>query len=289
MNNDLNQEYYNQNSNMDQDLNNDYNSVQSNEKLNNKFNKKNILLILLSIVIIGIGIFMIFSEKNLSNFDKKTSLTKRSSIKNNSDNITGKVDASIDLTYDENGAVLMYINDVFTISGRGTMVTGKIKRGTIKPGDEVQIIGLDQEIITTTVTALECRRENIEIGSIGEEIGVYLRGIPREQVKSGMAIVKPNSIVSAKKCKCQISILKNSENNDNISLHNNSKIQFEIDGVKIDGIVKFQNNKQELLSGDTEDVIITLDSSIALEKGMEFNIIQNRITISNGTVTEIYK
>ena len=257
-------------------------------KKNNK-----VLIIVIVLVIIGIiaGIVLLINQ------DKKepaNNETNNSEVENNNEtaekdnNTSGKVEEGTNTTYDENGAFLFRIEDVFTITGRGTVVTGTVERGTINLNDEVQVIGLDKEIITTTVTGIEVFRKNQDWATVGDNPGLLLKGVERDQVERGQVVVKPNSIISTKKFDADISVISTEDGGRQTPFFNDYSPQFYFRGVDISGKITLPEGVEMVMPGDNVYATITLTSSVAMEVGTEFSIREGGRTIANGKVTRVY-
>lgn len=227
-----------------------------------------IIAIIITVIIVGIIFFSkLLEEKGGENIPAK----------NNNTNTT----------YDENGAFLLRIEDVFTITGRGTVVTGKVERGTIKMNDEVQIIGLDKEIITTIVTGIEMFRSTLDQATVGDNVGILLRGVKRDQVQKGQVVAKPNSISAVKKFEANLSVISTEDGGRGTPFFDgfSPKFYFLTD---ISGTIKLPKDKEMVKPGENVVVTVTLEESIAMEVGTEFTIREGGRIIANGKVTKVY-
>ena len=258
-------------------------------KKNNK-----VLIIVIVLVIIGIiaGIVLLINQDKKEPANNETN--NNSEVENNNEtaekdnNTSGKVEEGTNTTYDENGAFLFRIEDVFTITGRGTVVTGTVERGTINLNDEVQVIGLDKEIITTTVTGIEVFRKNQDWATVGDNPGLLLKGVERDQVERGQVVVKPNSIISTKKFDADISVISTEEGGRHTPFFNDYSPQFYFRGIDISGKITLPEGVEMVMPGDNVSATITLTSSVAMEVGTEFSIREGGRTIANGKVTRVY-
>lgn len=192
-----------------------------------------------------------------------------------------------------NKPFLLSVEDVFSITGRGTVVTGKIERGVLKPGDSVELIGFNS-IKSTTVIGLEMFQKVLELGEAGDNVGVLIRGIQKTDVKRGMILAKPNSIKSYSSFKAEIYILSEEEGGRKKPIFEGYKPQFYFYTIDITGTILFDktlsNTKPTMvLPGDKISLDITLMYSIALEKGMRFAIREGGKTIGAGIITEFIK
>ncbi|MFI4847118.1 MAG: elongation factor Tu [Candidatus Carsonella ruddii] len=181
---------------------------------------------------------------------------------------------------------LMPIEDVFSISGRGTVVTGKIERGIIKNGEEIEIVGL-KSTIKTTITGIEMFKKTLEEGIAGENIGILLRSIKREDVERGQVIAKIGSIKSYKNFECEVYILSKEEGGRHTPFFNGYKPQFYFRTTDVTGICKLFSNIEMVLPGDNVKLIVNLLSSIAIELGLRFAIREGGKTVGAGIVTKI--
>lgn len=255
-----------------------------------KNNKVFIIIAIVAVIAIIAGIFL------FSNQDKKEPINNE--IPNNSEienkeetsnkDTSGKVEEGTDTTYDENGAFLFRIEDVFTITGRGTVVTGTVERGTINLNDEVQVIGLDKEIITTTVTGIEVFRKTQDWATVGDNPGLLLSGVERDQVERGQVVAKPNSIISSKMFDADISVLSKEEGGRHTPFFNDYSPQFYFRSVDISGKITLPEGVEMVMPGDNVSLTVTLTSSVAMEVGTEFSIREGGRTIASGKVTKVY-
>ncbi|MFI4883675.1 MAG: elongation factor Tu [Candidatus Carsonella ruddii] len=181
---------------------------------------------------------------------------------------------------------LMPIEDVFSISGRGTVVTGKIERGIVKNGEEIEIVGL-KETIKTTITGIEMFKKTLEEGIAGENIGILLRSIKREEVERGQVIAKIGSIKSYKNFECEVYILSKEEGGRHTPFFNGYKPQFYFRTTDVTGICKLFSNTEMVLPGDNVKLIVNLSSSIAIELGLRFAIREGGKTVGAGIITKI--
>ena len=243
-------------------------------------------VIIIPIIWIVIGMFLFFVNSYKKNFDS-TNPEENHNTNLGSDTI-GKVDEGTNTTYDENGAFLFSIEDVFTITGRGTVVTGHVERGTVKIGDKVQIIGLNQEILTAEVTGIEMFRSTNNEATIGDNAGILLKDITREQVQRGQVLAKPNSIVAAKKFDADVYVLTPEEGGRQTPFVTNYSPQFYFRTITITGTIELPDGIEKVNSGESVSLTTTLVSNVAMEVGTEFSIREGGRTIGKGTVTKVY-
>ena len=258
----------------------------------NKKNNTKLLIIIALVIVIGIvvGVLLLTNQKDKEAINSDNN--NNSEVENNNEttedkNTSGIVEEGVNTTYDENGAFLFRIEDVFTITGRGTVVTGTVERGTINLNDEVQVIGLDKEIITTTVTGVEVFRKNQDFATVGDNPGLLLKGVERDQVERGQAVVMPNSITAVKKFQADLSVIPTEEGGRGTPFYDgfSPKIYFKTD---ISGTINLPNGKEKVEPGENASVTITLEQSIAMDVGTEFSIREGGRTIANGKVTKVY-
>lgn len=182
---------------------------------------------------------------------------------------------------------LMPIEDVFSISGRGTVATGRIERGTIKLGDELEIIGINLNIIKTVCTGIEMFNKILDNGVAGDNVGILLRNVDRNDIRRGQVLARPNSVTSHIEFNSKVYILKSDEGGRHTPFFNNYKPQFYFRTTDVTGIIKLKNDKDMVLPGDNVDICVRLLSPIAIEKGLRFAIREGGKTIGAGVVTDI--
>jgi len=181
---------------------------------------------------------------------------------------------------------LMPIEDVFTISGRGTVVTGRVERGVIHVNDEVEIVGI-RPTVKTVATGIEMFRKILDEGQAGDNIGVLLRGIKREEVERGQVLAKPGSITPHKKFKAQVYVLTKEEGGRHTPFFSGYRPQIYIRTTDVTGVIKLPEGVEMVMPGDNIEMEIELIHTVALEKGMRFAIREGGRTVGAGAVTEI--
>jgi elongation factor Tu len=181
---------------------------------------------------------------------------------------------------------LMPIEDVFSISGRGTVVTGRVERGVIKVGDEVEIVGFG-ETKKTVATGVEMFRKLLDEGRAGDNIGVLLRGIGKDEVERGMVLAKPGSITPHTKFKGEIYVLTKEEGGRHTPFFNGYRPQFYFRTTDVTGVVKLPEGVEMVMPGDNVTIEVELISSIAMEKELRFAVREGGRTVGAGVVTEI--
>ena len=182
---------------------------------------------------------------------------------------------------------LMPIEDVFTITGRGTVATGRIETGIANTGDAVEIIGMGAEKLTSTITGIEMFRQILDRGEAGDNAGILLRGIAKEDIKRGMVIVKPGSVKPHAHFKAEVYILKKEEGGRHTPFHNNYRPQFYVRTTDVTGTISLPDGVEMVMPGDNLTIDVTLLSPIALSIGLRFAIREGGRTVGAGQVTEI--
>ncbi len=182
---------------------------------------------------------------------------------------------------------LMPVEDVFTITGRGTVASGRIDRGTVKIGDEVEIIGLKQEILKSTVTGLEMFRKTLDLGEAGDNVGVLLRGVNRDQVERGQVLAKPGSIQVHNKFKGEVYILSKDEGGRHTPFFSNYRPQFYFHTTDVTGVIELPEGVEMVMPGDNVTFEVDLIAPVAIEKGTKFTVREGGRTVGAGQVTEI--
>lgn len=182
---------------------------------------------------------------------------------------------------------LMPVEDVFSITGRGTVATGRIERGVIKTGEGVQILGMGAENLTSTITGVEMFRKILDRGEAGDNVGLLLRGIEKEQICRGMVICKPNSVTPHAKFKAEVYVLSKEEGGRHTPFFNKYRPQFYFRTTDVTGEVKLPAGVEMVMPGDNVTIEVELINKIALEKGLRFAIREGGRTVGSGQVTEI--
>ncbi|MGM0608779.1 MAG: elongation factor Tu [Candidatus Muiribacteriota bacterium] len=182
---------------------------------------------------------------------------------------------------------LMPIEDVFSITGRGTVVTGRVERGKVKVGESVEIIGMQDEIKTTVVTGVEMFRKLLDEGFAGDNVGLLLRGVAKDQVERGQVVAKPKSITPHKKFKAEVYVLSKEEGGRHTPFFNGYRPQFYFRTTDVTGSIKLPEGKEMIMPGDNITIDIELITPIAMEKELRFAIREGGRTVGAGVVTEI--
>jgi elongation factor Tu len=182
---------------------------------------------------------------------------------------------------------LMPVEDVFSITGRGTVATGRIERGIIKTGDPVQILGMGAEDLTSTITGVEMFRKILDRGEAGDNVGLLLRGIEKEQICRGMVICKPNTVTPHAKFKAEVYVLSKTEGGRHTPFFNKYRPQFYFRTTDVTGECKLPAGVEMVMPGDNISIEVELINKIAMEKGLRFAIREGGRTVGSGQVTEI--
>ena len=182
---------------------------------------------------------------------------------------------------------LMPVEDVFTITGRGTVATGRVERGQLKLGEEVEIVGLKDEIRKTVATGIEMFRKLLDYAEAGDNIGVLLRGVQRTEIERGQVICKPGSIKPHTKFKGQVYVLTKDEGGRHKPFFNNYRPQFYFRTTDVTGVINLPDGVEMCMPGDNVVMSVELITPIAIEKGLRFAIREGGRTVGSGVVTEI--
>ncbi len=182
---------------------------------------------------------------------------------------------------------LMPIEDVFTITGRGTVATGRVERGTIHLNEEVEIVGIKEEIQKTTVTGIEMFRKLLDEGQAGDNIGALLRGIKREDIERGQCLIKPGSVTCHRKCTGQVYVLTKDEGGRHTPFFNNYRPQFYFRTTDVTGVCNLPEGVEMCMPGDNVEMTIELIHPVAMEQGLRFAIREGGRTVGSGRVASI--
>jgi elongation factor Tu len=203
-------------------------------------------------------------------------------------NLMEAVDSWIEIPpRDNEKPFLMSIEDVFTITGRGTVATGRIETGVINTGDEVDIIGMSDEKMKSTITGVEMFRKILDRGEAGDNVGLLLRGIDKKDIRRGMVIAKPGSITPHTKFKGEVYILKKEEGGRHTPFHNKYRPQFYFRTTDVTGEISLEAGREMVMPGDNVTIEVNLIAPIAMDKGLRFAIREGGRTVGAGQVTEI--
>jgi len=182
---------------------------------------------------------------------------------------------------------LMPIEDVFSITGRGTVATGRIETGIANTGDPVEIIGMGAQKLTSTITGIEMFRQILDRGEAGDNAGILLRGIEKTQISRGMVIVKPGSVTPHAKFKAEVYILKKEEGGRHTPFHNNYRPQFYVRTTDVTGTINLPDGVEMVMPGDNLTITVELLQPIAMNVGLRFAVREGGRTVGAGQVTEI--
>jgi len=182
---------------------------------------------------------------------------------------------------------LMPVEDVFSITGRGTVATGRIETGVANTGDPVDIIGMGAEKLTSTITGVEMFRKILDRGEAGDNVGILLRGIAKDEIRRGMVICKPGSVTPHDKFKAEVYILKKEEGGRHTPFHNNYRPQFYVRTTDVTGTINLPKGVEMVMPGDNLTIEVNLHQPIAMNVGLRFAIREGGRTVGAGQVTEI--
>jgi elongation factor Tu len=184
---------------------------------------------------------------------------------------------------------LMPVEDVFTITGRGTVATGKIETGVINTGDEIEIIGMQEEKLKSVITGVEMFRKILDRGEAGDNVGLLLRGIDKKDIRRGMVVVKPGTITPHTEFKAEIYVLKKEEGGRHTPFHNKYRPQFYLRTTDVTGEIELPAGRDMVMPGDNVTITVKLIVPVAMTQGLRFAIREGGRTVGAGQVTEIIK
>jgi elongation factor Tu len=188
---------------------------------------------------------------------------------------------------DKDKPFLMPVEDVFSIKGRGTVVTGRVERGSLKKGEEIEIIGLRDETAKTTVTGIEMFHKELDAAEAGDNAGILLRGTTREEIERGMVLAKPGSITPHKRFMSEVYVLKREEGGRHKAFFTGYRPQFYIRTMDVTGTVTLPEGVEMVMPGDNVNLEVELITPVALEKGSRFAIREGGLTVGSGVITEV--
>ena len=188
---------------------------------------------------------------------------------------------------DTDKPLLLSVEDVFSISGRGTVVSGRIERGVVNVGDEIEIVGIHKETKKAVVTGIEMFRKILERGEAGDNVGLLLRGVTKDEVERGQVIAKPSSITPHTKFKAEIYVLSKEEGGRHTPFFNNYRPQFYFRTTDVTGNIMLNEGTEMVMPGDNVAIDVELIHPVAIEKGTTFSIREGGRTVGSGMVTEI--
>ncbi|HEC77776.1 MAG TPA: elongation factor Tu, partial [candidate division WOR-3 bacterium] len=181
---------------------------------------------------------------------------------------------------------LLAIEDIFSITGRGTVVTGRVERGRLKPGEEVEIVGFGKRF-KTVATSLEMFRKILDEGVAGDNIGILLRGVGKDEVERGMVVARPDSINPHKRFNAEVYVLKKEEGGRHTPFFNGYRPQFYVRTTDVTGVVKLPEGVEMVMPGDNANLEVELITPVAIEQGLRFAIREGGKTVGAGVVTKI--
>jgi elongation factor Tu len=184
---------------------------------------------------------------------------------------------------------LMPVEDVFTITGRGTVATGRVEQGQIKTGEEVEIVGIHKETAKTVVTGVEMFRKLLDSGQAGDNIGALLRGVKREEIERGQVLAKPGSITPHTQFEAQVYVLSKDEGGRHKPFFKGYRPQFYFRTTDVTGVVELKQDVEMVMPGDNAEMTVELIQPIAMDEGLRFAIREGGRTIGAGAVTKILK
>ncbi len=190
-------------------------------------------------------------------------------------------------TRDKDKPFLMPVEDVFSITGRGTVATGRIETGVVNSGEEMEMIGLGDDKKKTVVTGIEMFRKILDYGEAGDNVGLLLRGVNKDEIKRGMVIAKPGSITPHTKFKAEIYVLKKEEGGRHTPFHNNYRPQFYLRTLDVTGNIQLPEGREMVMPGDNVTITVELIYPVAINQGLRFAIREGGRTVGAGQVVEI--
>ena len=182
---------------------------------------------------------------------------------------------------------MMPVEDVFTITGRGTVASGRIDRGTVKVGDEVEIVGLKDDILKSTVTGVEMFHKTLDLGEAGDNVGVLLRGISHDQIERGQVLAAPGSIQTHKEFKGEVYVMTKEEGGRHTPFFSNYRPQFYFHTTDVTGTIELPEGVEMVMPGDNVTFTVALQKPVAIEKGLKFTIREGGHTVGAGVVSEV--
>ena len=181
----------------------------------------------------------------------------------------------------------MHVEDVFSITGRGTVATGRVEKGAVKIGDELQIIGIKPEIKKTVCTGVEMFRKLLDMAEAGDNIGCLLRGVDRKEIERGQVLAKPGSITPHTKFNCEVYVLTKEEGGRHKPFFDGYRPQFYFRTTDVTGVIKLPEGVEMVMPGDNVKMEVDLITTVAMEKGLRFAIREGGRTVGSGVVSEI--
>lgn len=256
---------------------------------NQKNNNKTFIIIVIVLLVIGGGIFY-FTTKNkkLENEDNKNNSNQV--VEPDKDNNTNNSSENTNVDNDDvnvGEAFLMPIDGIYEITGKRVVVTGKVITGTLKAGDNVQIIGLDEESKTTTVVSIETLKASTDVASAGNVVGILLSEFTKDDVKKGQVLATPNSIKAYKSFEATAKFLTKEEGGRQTPFYSNYKPLFHFRNIDVNSTITLPDNIEMVNPGDSATINVELEKSIAMKVGTEFDIMEGGRIIGTGKVTKV--
>lgn len=278
----------NQNTNMNSNINGNFNNGY-NGQMNNDTNKKGnngIIIVVALVIVVVIGFLscnFLMKNKNINNdnnVDNNYSPTE--------EDMPDGIAPGTNLTYDENGAFLFYVEDFYGVPDVGTYVTGRVARGTVKLGDKLQVVGYSENVINTEVVEIEMFKAKQKSAKMGDSAGILLKGVTRDKIAHGQAIAKPNSIVATNYFEATIDVLDESNGNKGNSITDNSKFNMWFNPSSSNGTITLLDDIKVGNPGDKNiKVKIKLDDNVPMEVGESFKILKYYSKVALGKVTKM--
>ena len=263
------------------------NNFQNNEPLKVESNSgfKIIIVLVLIIIVIGVVIFL-FANKSFNKDNSNNNVTNQESSNSNNNNSSSesKVDLNIEPDFELDGPFLMPISDIFYETGKGTIAVGQISRGSVHVGDTISIIGLEHDVITTTVSEIEHILSSIEQAQAGDKVSIYLTDVAKNDIEVGQVLALPGSIEETKNFEAEISFLTTNAGGMSSSITSDYPCLIHFNDVDMDGTLLLDNN---INPGDKVTLNIKLEQSMALEQDMKFLIKDSNKTIGVGIITNV--
>ena len=182
---------------------------------------------------------------------------------------------------------MMPVEDVFSITGRGTVATGRVERGQVRVGDEVEIVGIEEETSKTTVTGVEMFRKLLDYAEAGDNVGTLLRGVTRDQIQRGQVLSKPGSITPHTKFEAEVYVLSKEEGGRHTPFFSNYRPQFYFRTTDVTGVVTLPEGTEMVMPGDNVQMVVELIHPIAIEEGTKFSIREGGRTVGAGVVSKV--
>ena len=254
--------------------------------MNNKKGKIITLIIIVLLVLIVCGLIYLTNNSNNTKENDNNNLTEVKKDETKDEEETKEEEDTV--VYDKTGDFFMYVEDVFVISGKGTVLTGTVQRGTVNSGDQIQIVGINEEKLTATVSEMEIKRQTVDVAEAGTYVGIILKDIPRENVERGQVLAKPDTVKVSKKIKADITMFSEKDGGKKVKISNIYKNTFRFTKADFDGFIT-TDGISELNPGEQVSVDIEFDKLVPMNIGTEFNIMKSGEKVGLGIVTYMYE